>query len=247
MRLGIVQNPSLFETYLGQWSTNKHTRSNGFAVLKASKYVCAACGVQSPPTSEQLDGWMVPVDLQHPAFAVRDPKKGITLCPVCVAGQALNWSLQGVRPKGRLIRLPAGLGQAELSRLAVACGAFQGGDDILGVGVQVVSSLESAIQQLANELTYEPGYQACVDGVDRGDGDFEFAQTLALLTPDAYSKRDQIIENIGFWPDMQEFDGFFEYILDNAPAFKFEMLKEKIEQLSGASATQQSAEEEDES
>lgn len=230
MSLGIVQNPQQLRQYIEQWGTVERTRSAGFKLLMAHKFVCAHCKVQSPPDKEgRLDGWLTPVDLSHPAFVMFDPKKGILLCPPCLAVQAINWSLAG-DAQGMLIQAP-GMEQSQLIRLAALCGVAQCFDDEYGITQQLAASVDSRIQQLADFLGSTKAYNVCTDGVEKAAQNMEFAQTLALLTPDSYANRGDIIKDILFWPLLQEFSGYYQHLRDNAPAFKFDLLQKKIQEL----------------
>lgn len=235
MDLGIAQNPLLLSQYIEDWATSSRTKAAGFKLLAERKLVCEHCKVQSRSNKHgRVDGWLTPVDISHPAFALLKPENGILLCPPCLAAQALNWSLAGT-PQGMLIFAP-GLEQSQITRLAALSGVASCFDDPYGVGKQMVAAVESVMHQQAKFLGSSRAFKVSTDGVDQAEMNIEFAQTLSLLNPDTYQNRGQVIRDIRFWPSLQYFSGYYQHLRDHAPAFSLERLQKKISELAASSA-----------
>lgn len=200
LQVGTVGNATLSGKLIsGGWYQNKQLRGVGMAILKAAGYTCKACGFRTRPSRVVPHGWMLPVNLDHPAMLATE--RGICLCPFCASSQAINWAVKPLQggsksehAPGRLIYLPD-MTQEQLNRLAhciVATSSSRAGAN--------QSAEESAARDIdAAILSKHADLQRAIP-VFHEDMDYEFANALALLPTEFYTLREDVIGGVRWWP-----------------------------------------------
>lgn len=202
-----VPDLDLFSKYMdGAWLQQPTLHKVGLTVLKRDNFKCAHCGFQSRPASKQglPHGWMYPVCLQHHGYLPVSEQQSITLCPFCLSYQALNWAVATNFVKDKEVDAPGFLigmekrEQVELNRLSLyvvsvlssmAVGSKR--DGVEGAALAINNSIKQLQSNLHDSMPlYMPGY------------DFSFARGISLLHEDLYEKRDEVIPELRWWPNV---------------------------------------------
>lgn len=182
---------------LGGWISNKRLLAPGLSILKRHRLTCSGCGFRSRSSKEAPHGWMIPVDLGHPALLALT-EKGTCLCPICASTIASNWSVapiegaEGGAP-GVLIWLPQ-IDQLALNRLAL---------HLIGINSQqrkVDSILLGAARNIDNAMRGRAEELKGALAVNHGEKDIDFARALSMLPDNLYLRRGEIIGGVRFWP-----------------------------------------------
>ena len=213
LQVGTVSDPILFGKLVsGGWTENPTLYAVGMSVLKKSRFTCKFCGFATRQSRKVPHGWMLPVDLKHPAFIARDAEKSICICPFCAASQAINWAVKPIATgrksepaPGRLIYLPT-MSQEALNRLALTVVSISSAR----TGAHH-SEQESAARDIdATFLALNQELHSAVPVFHEGM-DYEFANALALLPEELYSMREEVIGGVRWWPHYKHWvdQGFY--------------------------------------
>ena len=227
-------NPGLMGLYVEKWMDNEQVKETGYKVLHKNKFTCSSCKVQSPPAKGECEhGWLVPVDPEHAAFAVRDENDGIVLCPVCLAAASLNHSTSPGNVRGSLIYAP-GFTQAQISRLAIMSRVASMVLEQSDPARQMVVDIELAFGggQMREELRTDKAYGG-------SESDYAFAVALASLSDEAYKMRDNALQNIKFWPAGVSFSEFYQHLSKHNPNFNLKKLVAASQKLIASEQKQQ--------
>lgn len=205
IRLGTAMDANTAgKLILGGWESHPKLSKAGMAILKRHRFTCRGCGFYSRPSMQVPHGWMLPIDFEHPAMLALDVKKGTCLCPLCASSMAINWSVATTRVSGKempapgmLIMLPH-MSQSQLNRLALHVISIHASRK-----VSTQTSLEIAATNVDNTMrSLNAELQASLP-IYRGEQDAEFARALAMLPDEFYSRREEIIGPVRWWPSMR--------------------------------------------
>jgi hypothetical protein len=206
MRVGTVQSSSTFAKLIeSAWYEHPKLRDIGMAVLARDNYSCISCGFRSRPSKQVPHGWMIPALLSHPGLLPTDQNQSQCFCPFCLSAAAVNWSVEAKIVGGRETIAPgilislAELSQKQVNHLAFTVVSTMSSMKIGGkrsvteaVAISVNDAMKSRQTTLESDL---PIYRTGQDGL--------FARALAMLPDDLYSGRDQVMEMVRWWPNVE--------------------------------------------
>lgn len=200
--IGVVGEPKITGLLVrGEWYKNERLRIAGMRILKRDKFRCQECGLQSRPSTQVPHAWMVPVSEKHPSLVAQDD--GRCLCPLCVSAVAINWSVLGMSRNGQPAPAPGELiycpwfSQKELSRVAAYIISMRSTHLSTGFGAMAstLKNIDAAFSALKEEIGANvPIYRGSAS---------DFARTLSMLPEEFYSKRQELIGSLRWWPNSE--------------------------------------------